>query len=218
MAPWFPQTLTTQTKNTLTNFKKAPELLKEFYLAGGTALALQLGHRVSVDLDFFSSTNHLTMAQLEHLKSQLRQRYRFEIRQEEEGTLHLTIDKTLTSFFRYNYPLIKGLLTWEGISIASVEDIALMKLGALISRGAKKDFVDLYTICQKNSLKKLCELAEKKFPDASDFLLQAARALVYFEDAEKDPMPRLLKPIDWRRVKTFFEKETRRLLKSCLKN
>ncbi|MBI4669372.1 MAG: nucleotidyl transferase AbiEii/AbiGii toxin family protein [Elusimicrobia bacterium] len=214
--PWHPQAITPNVQKAVAVLNKMPQL-EEFYLAGGTALALQLGHRISVDLDFFSSANILNDKKRQNLKQSLQLNANFKIRQEETGTLHITVGKAFVSFLYYNYALLKPAKSWQAIRIASIEDIALMKIGAVIGRGAKKDFIDLYAVCKKISLPALLNLADKKFPNTADFALQAAKALVYFDDAEKDPMPQLLKPLEWNQVKRYFELETPKAIKSILK-
>jgi predicted nucleotidyltransferase component of viral defense system len=106
---------------------------------------------------------------------------------------------------------------WGGIRVASIEDIAAMKVAAIMGRGSKKDFVDLHEICGRSGLEVVLRAAARKYSYHGDFLLQAARALVYFEDAEKEPMPRLLKKISWERVKAFFEAEVPRLVRRLAK-
>lgn len=188
--------------------------MKNFYLSGGTALALRKGHRVSVDLDFFSSRLHLDAIERERIKASLGPALR--LREEKEGTLHAVIEETEVSFFHYGYPLVRPVTVWDRLSVASIEDIALMKIGAAIGRGARKDFLDLYTILQRLPLPSVLKMAQKKFPDARDFTVQTLRALVYFDDAEKEPMPRLLKPMSWDKVKTYFEMEVPRVAKTML--
>jgi hypothetical protein len=185
--------------------------LTEFYLAGGTALALHYGHRVSVDLDFFSPTNDLGLAGRDPILEGL-ESIRAGIEEQKDGTIHARLGKTHISFFRYRYPLLRPPTVWKGIRIAGTTDIGLMKVGAIIGRGSKKDFVDLYTILKKSMpLSKLLRLSPRKFGAGQDFLLQAYRAMVYFADADREPMPRLLAAISWDEVKRFFESEVRKL-------
>lgn len=186
-------------------------LLDRFYLAGGTALALRLGHRVSVDLDFFSKEALLDARERGQLKEALSALGRLEVREEKEGALHVSIRGVETSFLHYPYPLLRKTLSWKGLRIASIQDIGLMKLGALIGRGARKDFRDLREICRVLPLENLLKRAPNKFPDAGDFVFQASKALVYFADAEYDKDPRLLKQVPWQEVRRFFEREVPRV-------
>lgn len=188
----------------------------EFYLAGGTGLALQMGHRVSLDLDLFSSENALGAREREALLEALGRSGPLSIVDSTDGTCHLLLGKTNVSLFRYRYPLLDPTSVWRGLAVASARDIAAMKVSAVVGRGSKKDFVDVYVLCEAMGLPELLEACEARFPDHQDFLAQAVRALVYFEDAEKEPMPRLLREITWPEVKTYFERKIRRLLRQRL--
>ena len=192
-------------------------LLSQFYLAGGTGLALRLGHRVSLDLDLFSRENALGEAERAFFMEALKASGDVEIEESKDGTCHLILDGTRVSLLRYSYPLLAPTDKWGGISVASIEDIAAMKVSAIIGRGVKKDFVDLHEICVRSSLEGVLRAAAKKYSPHYDFILQAARALVYFEDAEKEPMPRLRQRISWECVKAFFEREAPRLVAKLLR-
>ncbi len=188
-----------------------------FYLAGGTGLALRLGHRISLDLDLFSATNALGEPERSSLLERLTASGGLEVEESKDGTCRLILEGTRVSLQRYSYPLVKPTADWRGLAVASIEDIGAMKVGAIVGRGAKKDFVDLYEICGHLGLEPLLEGASRKYGHHADFLLQASRALVFFEDAEKNSMPRLLKKISWERVKAYFEKEVPRLVGKLLK-
>lgn len=111
---------------------------------------------------------------------------------------------------------LKPPASWRGLPVASPEDISAMKLSAVVSRGSRKDFIDLYHLCRADSLDRVLGYGTRKFKDHADFAAQALRALVYFEDAEKEPMPRLLQPLSWTDVRTFFEASVTRLLQKKL--
>lgn len=181
------------------------EAAGDFYLAGGTALALRLGHRVSLDLDLFSPKNVLGAEQRHALLEALKASGPLKIKEVKDGTCHLDLAGTTASLFHYDYPVIGRFDRWRGLDVASFEDIAAMKLSAVLGRGSKKDFIDLHELCRRLGLKRVMETARRKFPLHADFPLQAARALVYFEDAEKEPMPRMLDSASWDNVKSFFE-------------
>jgi hypothetical protein len=184
-----------------------------FYLAGGTAAALQLGHRISVDLDFFTS---------EPLDArQLLQRARrvgtFDLQTESQGTLIGTLQGARVSFFNYPYPLLEPTPSLCGVRIASLVDIGLMKLTAASQRGSRKDFVDLFFICrQVKPLSELLALLSEKYQGVKYSLPHLLRSLVYFDDAEAEPMPHMLKPMRWAQVKRFFEKEVAVVAKGVL--
>lgn len=136
--------LSKEAKGCLALLKEA-KVLKNFYLAGRTGLALQLQHRTSVDLDFFSSKKF----NLHTLIQKLKKTESFSLEREEEDTLIVFINKVKVSFFVYDYPLLYSPKKIEGISVADARDIGCMKISAISSRGSKKDFVDLFFICQK---------------------------------------------------------------------
>lgn len=185
--------------NTLELLKKLQSLneLKKFRLVGGTALALLFGHRLSVDLDFFSYDTPLP----EQFQAILRK----EGIQIENVLLSnriniFNLNEVKTDFVNYSYKWLKNPILEQEYTLASIEDIAAMKLSAITNRGTKKDFVDLFFLLEIFELKQMINLYHKKYPEATDFLL--FKSLIYFEDAEKDPMPKMLKPIEWQQVKT----------------
>ncbi len=194
----------------------ATNIPRHFYLAGGTGLALLVGHRRSVDLDFFSRSHRLHVEGRRALLAQVRRLPQWVLTDTQEGTLHGRVGRVRVSFFYYPEPLVKPLIRRGPIRIASLEDIGLMKLGAIIGRGSRKDFVDLYTICQRIALPRLLTLSARKFRDAQDLTLQSLKALVFFEDAEEDPPLLMTVPISWATVKAFFTHETRLLTQRYL--
>ena len=181
--------------------------MTDFYLAGGTALALQLGHRKSVDLDFFSGNftkRDIILQQLHGLNPN--------ITHEAPGTIDCLIDDVKVSFLEYNYPLLEDLGEFEYVKVASVSDIACMKLSATSSRGSKKDFVDLYIILQKFSLEDLFLQFEKKFIGVSYQKLVLLKSLTYFSDAENEPDPDYTKDLSWEEIKRFIEDKVKAYL------
>ncbi|MEK7790762.1 MAG: nucleotidyl transferase AbiEii/AbiGii toxin family protein [Deltaproteobacteria bacterium] len=186
-----------------------------FYMAGGTALALQLGHRISIDFDFFTeaSFDDLSRGQL---LAQLGKSGTLEQIEKKEGTLHVLLNQVHLSFFNYPYRLLFPPLLWQSVRLAQLEDIAPMKLNAILGRGSKKDFIDLFMIAKKIGLKKVFDLSLKKFPKQPSFHLQAARALVFFQDAEREPMPKMLCDLSWPEIKNYFQSETKKVVKDML--
>ena len=157
-----------------------------FYLAGGTALALQLGHRDSEDFDFFSPVSYDTSSLFEELKKTY---FSFQVVrvQEDKDTLTVIVDNGVKlSFFTYPYPLMCDLIETDYMKIAALEDIALMKFSAIVSRSLQKDYVDLYFILKKISLSKLLELVPKKFRGLDINLV--LKSLVYFDDVIDEPI------------------------------
>ena len=182
------------------------DLVKRFYLAGGSGLALHLGHRFSVDLDFFST-------ELDSVGPDERTQFRKILN---DPTLTITYDKNNTfvaswrsvgvSFFQlHQYPLIQLTILVDEVPLASLEEIGAMKLAAIIGRGTKKDLVDLYFILERTSLETLFQIASLKYPLVRTFAISATRALSYFDDADAQPMPRMLDRTPWSKMKRFLE-------------
>ena len=189
---------------------------RDFYLAGGTGLAFLLDHRASVDLDFFSRTNALDAAGRGALLERLQTLPRWATVDAADGTLHGLAGRVKVSFFRYAAPLVKPLVDRGALRLASLEDIGLMKLGAIIGRGSRKDFVDVYCVCRQVPLATLLALGAQKFTDAHDFTLQALKALTYFADAEREPTLALSRCRTWRDITAYFTREARRLTREYL--
>jgi len=180
-----------------------------FYLAGGTALALQIGHRVSVDFDFYNQDKFSTSKIYQDFQAQ--KPSKILLGNTAEDTLFVEINNIAVSFFTYNYPLLKPLKKSENLNIASLEDIAAMKLIAIIQRGVKRDFIDLYFLAQIFGLEKILCLTKKKYAGFNKYL--ACQALVYFKDAqgEKAGEVQLIKPLSWEKVKRYLEAEVKRV-------
>ena len=183
---------------------------RRFYLAGGTGLALRLGHRCSVDLDFFSATDEV----LPRTRQEIVRAFvplEPQVLEDVDGNLLLEVKGFHVGFFGYGYRLMVPTDHAEGVAIAGIADIGLMKLDALISRGSRKDFYDLYVIAQQIPLAELLRLAKPKYPYARDFELMAVESLVLFENADRDLQPVLLMKLSWEEVKQFFIAEARTL-------
>lgn len=172
------------------------------YLAGGTALALQLGHRISVDLDYFSPDP--LPPQLDELIARAGEAH---VVAREPRTLHAVIGNVQASFFQYQYPLIGEVAQEGSVRLASIEDIAAMKIDAASSRGSKKDFVDLFFLLREHTISELISWFEAKYAHVSFNRAHILKSLVYFEDAEHEPMPRMLIPVSWDEVKERLVKE-----------
>jgi predicted nucleotidyltransferase component of viral defense system len=199
--------LSRKTKNNLATLKLA-NILSNFYLAGGTGLALKLRHRISLDLDFFTKEDIDTEILIQKIKNL----GKFSVEKESESTLIGNFEGTRITFLKYDYPLLFPLKEFEGIKVADERDIGCMKISAISSRGTKKDFIDLYFLCQKIiSLKELLKLFKKKYKSVDYNLMHILKSLVYFEDAEKDPLPKMILPISWEEVKKFFKAEIKKI-------
>jgi hypothetical protein len=192
-------------------FLRHQAFVRDFYLAGGTALALQIGHRISTDLDWFSTTCRLDAAERETIRQALDGSGEFEVVSEQDGLLFTRLFGTDASFIYQQHALLEPIVEYQGVQLASPTDIGLMKLAAVNSRGTRRDFVDVYCLREVVTLDRLLELASLKYANRPSFLPIAVRALAYFGDAEQQPMPRLLTPVRWADVRAYCEAAAQRL-------
>ena len=177
-------------------------LAHHFILAGGTAVALHLGHRRSVDFDFFTEKRFSTEKVFLAIK---RLGHKVEMLQEEQGTLTMTVDGVKVSFFHTPYPFLEKKTGQNGIPVAGLIDIASMKVLAIAQRGAKRDFVDLYCILLDTPFAKVARNMIARFGADRINPVIIGKALAYFSDAETDPEPAYLgKKKDWKIIKKFF--------------
>jgi len=174
-------------------------ILDGLRLVGGTALALQLGHRNSVDLDLFGMIDKTAEQIVEELKSR-----GFDIHSDyKSGTIKMLMVEGV------KVDIVGGFSKWieppietEGIRMAGLQDITAMKLHAITNRGRKKDFVDLYFLLQHFSLKQMLEFYEKKYPKNNLFFV--LRSISYFKDAESDSMPQMFIDVSWDEMKSVI--------------
>ncbi len=161
-------------------------LKNRFYLAGGTALALQKGHRDSIDFDFFTP-DPFTPADLQQEVSKMLTGHTVAVTQTEPNTLSLLVDGTIRlSFFTYSYVLVEPMTDTPDLRLASETDIGCMKLSAIINRSTMKDYVDLFVILHDITLADLLKAAQQKFPTIDPNVI--LKALVYFDDIEDEPI------------------------------
>ncbi|HJS17833.1 MAG TPA: nucleotidyl transferase AbiEii/AbiGii toxin family protein [Anaerolineales bacterium] len=202
-------TVTPDMRNIMSVFSRDP-LSNEFYLAGGTALALQLGHRLSMDLDYFSQTQSDIPSLTEPLRHTLKD-YSPLLSDSSWGNLVFLALNVRVGFYGYGYELVRPLMNTEAGRLASLEDIGLMKMDALLARASRRDFHDLYAICQRISLRELFDLAAGKYPSVRDFEAQVTRHMVYFDRAEQEkPIP-LIEIVEWVTVKDWFRKQAKEI-------
>ncbi|MGH9385841.1 MAG: nucleotidyl transferase AbiEii/AbiGii toxin family protein [Vicinamibacterales bacterium] len=181
-----------------------------FYLAGGTAVALRFGHRRSEDFDWFAPE----LGRPEILAAELRSAgLALEQVEMAEGTLNCRIEGVKVSFLKYAYPLLAPVDEWpdKRIVLASVADLAAMKLLAIAQRGARKDFVDVHELLRRGSTIEamLADFQQKFAADTTTVL----RGLVYFDDAELEPMPEMISAFDWPSAKDLLRNAVQEVLR-----
>jgi predicted nucleotidyltransferase component of viral defense system len=195
-------------KGTLELLKSLMQLnfLSDFNLVGGTALALQIGHRISIDLDLFTDKNFNPS----EIRTLLEQKYTIQNVVESKNGLTQQIEFPQQSgnfikvdIVKYTYKLLKQAVVIDGIRMLSIEDIIPMKLSAVSNRGSKKDFYDIYYLLKDYNLHEMIALFEKKFSNYNSFYV--TKSLIYFEDAEKEPDPKVLADVSWDEVKKCIQ-------------
>lgn len=196
------ETIIPETHSLLEKLSALP-VLRDVRLVGGTALALQLGHRTSVDLDFFGRIN----ADSEELRDILREVGRVEVASVSKNINIFWINGVKVDMVNYPYPWLDLPIVEDGVRLASLNDIAAMKVSAIVNRGTKKDFIDLYTLLQHFALDEILDMYSRKYSDGSLFIVM--KSLTYFDDAETDPMPNVLNDTTWETVKDFLRKVVR---------
>ncbi len=188
-------------KKALKVIEELAPFLKDFYLAGGTGLALQLGHRKSHDLDFFSNKPFNTDAVLSNISAD-------KILFTSLGTVHCEVRGIRVSLLYYEVPLLYPSLSWQGIRVADLRDIAAEKIKTLSQRGSKRDFIDLYAVIKaRHSISDVCEFFKRRFGQSDINYYHVMKSLVFFEDAEQEPWPPILHDAekwDWDNIKSFF--------------
>ena len=179
----------------------ASSYFSNMYLCGGTSLALQIGHRKSIDIDLFGQIDLDDITAANTLGS-------FGTTQtiKKSQNIHIYIVNGIkVDLVNYSYPLIKPIITKDTIRLVSKPDIAAMKLAAVAGRGSKKDFIDIYFLLREFSLSELLAFYNQKYSDGSSFMV--LKSLTYFSDADDEPNPVMLIPINWEQVKTIIAKE-----------
>lgn len=184
---------------------------RRFYLAGGTALALRLGHRVSVDLDFFSETDELLDDSRAEIVAALRKWRVVRVLEDVVGNLLLEIEGYRVGFFGYGYPLLEPPDEVVGVRVGSLADMGLMKLDAIADRGARKDFYDTYFISRQIPLDRLLAQSPIKYPYVRGFGMMVLEGMVDFDRADQDAPVETIPPVAWEAIKEFFVQELRRI-------
>ena len=175
-------------------------------LVGGTSLALQIGHRVSIDIDLFGEIP-MEKTEMDKLLSSYGELINI---QNTKNIYIYSLNGIKTDIVNYTYPWLRKPISNGELRLASKEDIAAMKLSAITGRGSKKDFIDLFFLLQYYTLPEMLSFYEQKYTDGSVFMV--LRSLSYFDDADEDLMPRMLHNVTWEEVKAKISSEIRKLI------
>lgn len=193
-------TITAETLELLKKLQAVPAF-SELRLVGGTSLALQIGHRNSIDIDLFGKLSIDEIALNEALSNigkliQLKKSKNINI---------YSLNNIKLDIVNYPYQWIDRPVKTDTLLLAGLKDITAMKLAAITSRGTKKDFIDIFFLLNIYSLPEMLEFYEKKYHDGSVFLV--LKSLTYFEDADQDETPKMYVAYDWEKTKTKIIKE-----------
>jgi hypothetical protein len=205
-----PDSITSEQRQALA--KLAPLLQDGFYLVGGVAIAAHLSHRTSRDLDLFATRDPTVLqAELDHVPG-------VAIASRAPGTLHLKVDGIPVSLIEYRYPLLAPAERCAElpVPVASIDDLASMKLSAIAGRGAARDFWDLHTIMTRTArpLTEFLDVFRRKYP--VEDLGHVVRSLAYFGDAT-GLLPAGLSPSHWKQIQRDFETWVRALASSAVR-
>ena len=176
------------------------DILSEMRLVGGTSLALQIGHRKSIDIDLFGILN----VEFDILIDELKTLGEVVLLKNSKNIHSLLINDIKVDIVNYNYNWLTNKMTIDNIYFATIEDIAAMKLNAIMGRGSKKDFIDLYFILKNYTLTTLMDFYSKKYHDGSIFLV--LKSLAYFDDADEQEMPFMFHNTSWQTMKNNIKK------------
>ncbi|MCD8269894.1 MAG: nucleotidyl transferase AbiEii/AbiGii toxin family protein [Parabacteroides sp.] len=198
-------TVDPSTLELLKNLQALPEL-KELRLVGGTSLALQIGHRKSVDLDLFGKMS----LEADELTELIQPLGNITILKNSRNIHVFTINGIKADIVNYTYPWLNDAIFDGGLQLADQRDICAMKLAAVTGRGTRKDFIDIYFLLRSFSMETMFNFYMQKYTDASSFMV--VKSLTYFEDAENEPEPYMFEPVNWNLIKAEIRKQASRLI------
>jgi hypothetical protein len=182
------------------------ELFRDYFLVGGTALSLQIGHRNSIDIDLFGNCDINADLFIEKLKNY----GEVIVTQNSKNILITEIGSIKVDFVNYKYPLLSNPIKIDNIRMLATTDIAAMKLNAIAGRGSRKDFIDLYFLLDQFTMKQMLDFYLKKYSDGSEFMV--TKSLLYFEDSDNQLNPKMLKNnFDWEKCKQKIIQEVIKL-------
>ncbi|MDT8390949.1 MAG: nucleotidyl transferase AbiEii/AbiGii toxin family protein [Lentisphaeria bacterium] len=167
-------------------------------LVGGTALALQIGHRKSVDIDLFGQLDSDEI----QVSAILNTCGKVTTLSKSQNIGVYFIDGIKVDIVNYPYPWLNDAVSQDGLLLAGKQDIAAMKLAAITNRGSKKDFIDIYFLFKQFTLNEMLAFYREKYQDGAEFLV--LKSLTYFDDAENEPFPVMLQPVAWEQVKQII--------------
>lgn len=185
----------------LLNFVMEQEEFAGFNLVGGTSLALQIGHRVSIDIDLFGKSEIDEYTFLEALKSF----GTIQVLKKSKNILICSVNGVKIDFVTYNYSLLQPIQYIERIRLVSLRDIAAMKLNAIAGGGSKKDFIDLFFLLKHFSLSEMLGFYNEKYKDGSEFMVR--KSIGYFEDADREETPIINDDTNWEEIKKFITQQ-----------
>ncbi len=185
----------------LLNFVMEQEEFAGFNLVGGTSLALQIGHRVSIDIDLFGKSEIDEYTFLEVLKSF----GTVQVLKKSKNILICSVNGVKIDFVNYNYSLLQPIQYIERIRLVSLRDIAAMKLNAIAGGGSKKDFIDLFFLLKHFSLSEMLGFYNEKYKDGSEFMVR--KSIGYFEDADREETPIINDDTNWEEIKKFITQQ-----------
>lgn len=190
----------------------------DYYLAGSAALALHLAHRPVVGLDLMGGTARLTSPERRDLLADLLDvDSGVEVETARDGFLSVrSASGVPVRCFHYPYPLVDPLGEALGLAVASPVDLGLMKLAAIVSRGTRRDFLDLHLLCRHLPLEEILARAGDKFGHVRDFPLQALKGLADFDSAPEEPLPALTTGVAWEAVAAWTRGEVGRLTRAAV--
>lgn len=204
------ETVEPRTLSLLKRLFSLPQM-KDFHLVGGTALALRYGHRTSIDLDLFCEEKFNHGRIIEALIREFGSDFRYEGDNSPIG-IFCFIENIKVDLIYYPHPIIKNGEDEENLRLYSSEDIAAMKMNAILGRGKKKDFWDMNELFHHFSVEEIIGFYYRKFPNQM-LLISMPQALTYFTDAEESETPVSLKGQTWESVKEHIQEKVREYLK-----
>lgn len=201
----FYKTIHPKTLELLKSIQQIP-IFKDLRLVGGTSLSLQIGHRISIDIDLFGKIDTTDL----EINTQLKKLGKLKTIHKTGNISIFSIGNVKTYIVNYPYPWIDTARLEDNLILANMQDIAAMKLAAITGRGSKKDFIDLYYLLQQYTLEEMLQFYETKYDDGSKFMV--LKSLAYFKDADEELMPKMFDSISWENIKESLKETLRNFL------